>query len=162
MHETFARYQEEPYFDLKMGFQWSQRSHYIKSCPRRSQKYLSTPCTHRFLLVWERGEGKSIPSRSHHISTSCWVFCKLVEFSGTSFWLVGNVLNSIFLFVLYIHKKHQSSRSLGTLKAGEKGHHGKSELVPSNHVSRISNKLSPIVGNIWTGLCCPQKERFRV
>ena len=73
---------------------------------------------------------------------------------GGVFWnfiLIGGQCFKINL-VLYIHKKHQSSRSLGILKAGEKGHHGKSEPVPSNHVSRISNNLSPIVGNIWTGL----------
>ena len=77
---------------------------------------------------------------------------------GGVFWNFILICGQCFkfnLFICFVHpqKKHQSSRwLLGILKAGEKGRHGKSELVPSNHVSRISNKLSPIVGNIWTGL----------
>ena len=121
VQESLAWQQEDPSSDLKMRFQWSQRSHYIKSGPRRSQKYLSTPFVRPASSLSGRGRGEKY---SQPVPPYFNELLGILQVGGV-FWnliLIGGQRFKINLFICFVHPQKTSKQPIiGNSQSRRKG-----------------------------------------
>ena len=104
-----------------MRFQWSQRSHYIKSGPRRSQKYLSTPFVRPASSLSGRGRGEKY---SQPVPPYFNELLGILQVGGV-FWnliLIGGQRFKINLFICFVHPQKTSKQPIiGNSQSRRKG-----------------------------------------